>query len=174
MKLKNGLQIEISKAKCSDAAEMIEYLNIVGGESDNLLFGKNGFAITVEEEECFIENLLNSKTSALLVGKIDDKIVCVGSLTSPHHKRISHQSDLAISVKKNYWNLGVGTHLMHSLINFAKENGQTEILHLGVRSDNHNAITLYRKMGFIEIGKYDRFFKINNEYFDEVLMNLYL
>lgn len=174
MKLRNNLELHIDKAKRSDAFKIIEYLNIVGGESDNLLFGANGFHMSVEAEENIIDNLSNSKTSALFVGKIEDEIVCVGSIMAPQKARIAHQADLAISVKKKYWHIGIGSQIINTMINFAKENGQTEILHLGVKSDNTNAQNLYRNMGFIEIGKYEKFFKINGEYFDEILMNLYL
>ncbi len=174
MKLKNDLDLYIDKAKRTDALKIIEYLNIVGGESNYLLFGANEFHMSVEAEESFIDNLANLKTSALFVGKIENEIVCVGSLMGGQKTRIAHQADLAISVKKEFWQLGIGSCLMDVLIDFAKKNGQTEILHLGVKSDNINAQRLYRKKGFKEIGTYERFFKIDGNYFDEILMNLYL
>lgn len=174
MKLKNGQELIISKAQVTDAGKIIEYLNIVGGESDNLLFGKNEFHMTVEDEERFIENLSGSRVSALFIGKINGEIACVGSMMSPGRKRIAHGADLAISVKKQYWGVGVGSLLMSAIIDFAKENKQTEILHLGVRADNEAAIGLYKKMGFREIGRYKNFFKFDYGYRDEVLMNLYL
>ena len=43
IKLKNGQNLILRKANGNDAEKMIEYLNTVGGESDNLLFGKNEF-----------------------------------------------------------------------------------------------------------------------------------
>lgn len=174
MELKNGMELLISKAIKDDAEAIIQYLNIVGGESDNLLFGKNGFQRDVESEEEFIEDINKSDNSALFIGKINNEITCVGSIQSYHKERISHQCDIALSVKKQYWNMGVGTELMNGLINFAKQTKQIEIIHLGVRSDNINAIKLYKKMGFCEIGLYKKFFKINGEYADEILMNLYL
>ena len=174
MDLKNGMILEIDKAIRSDAQEIINYLNIIGGESDNLLFDANGFHMSVEAEENFIENLTNFRTSALFIGKIDNEIACVGSILSSQRDRIAHQAEIAISVKKKFWGLGVGTHLMQTIINYAKSNGQTEILHLGVIEDNYNAISLYKKMGFEEIGRYKKFLKINGQYKDEILMNLYL
>ena len=60
------------------------------------------------------------------------------------------------------------------MISFAKRNGQTEILHLGVKNDNINAINLYKKMGFHEVGRHKNFFKIEGNYYDEILMDLYL
>ena len=174
MELKNGMLLQINKAKKDDAKQIIEYLNIVGGESDNLLFGANGFHMTVEVEENFISNLSTATASALFVGKVENEIVCIGSIMSLPKERIKHQADLAISVKKKYWGLGVGTCLMKNMITFAKENGQTEILHLGVKADNETAIKLYEKMGFVVIGRYKNFFKVQDKYYDEILMNLYL
>ena len=174
MIMKNGMELSISKAVKDDARLLIEYLNTVGGESDNLLFGKNEFHMSVEDEEKYIENISDSIDTALFVGKINGVVVCVGSISSPNRERISHQSDIAISVKKVYWNIGVGTELMKTLIDFAKTNGKTEIVHLGVKADNLNAIKLYKKFGFEEIGIYKKFFKIDGLFYDEVLMNLYL
>lgn len=174
MRLKNDMILQINKAAKGDAAGMVEFLNLIGGESDNLLFGANGFQMTAEAEEIFIENLLESDVSALLVGKIEDEIVCVGSIMTSPRERISHQAELSLSVKKKYWGLGIGTYLMEAMISFAKRNGKTEILHLGVKSDNINAINLYKKMGFHEVGRHKNFFKIEGNYYDEILMDLYL
>ena len=49
-----------------------------------------------------------------------------------------------------------------------------QVIHLGVKADNENAIKLYKKLGFEKIGVYKNFFKINGIYYDEILMNLYL
>ena len=174
MILKNGMELIISRTKKEDAREIVEFLNIIGGESDNLTFGKNEFHMSVEDEEKYLEEVENSKTTAFFIGRIDGKIVCSCSLISPKRERLAHQATLGISVKKEYWNMGIATELMKVMIDFAKSNGQTEIIHLGVRADNHSAIHLYKKMGFEEIGRYKNFFKVNGEYFDDVLMNLYL
>lgn len=41
----NKMTLLINKAQRADAFRIVEYLNIVGGESDNLLFGANEFHI---------------------------------------------------------------------------------------------------------------------------------
>ena len=174
MQLKNGKNLLIRNARKEDAAEVINYLNVVGGESDNLLFGANEFHMTVEQEEKYIESLENSPTSILLVGIVEGKIICVGNISAPKRKRIAHQGDIAMSVSKEFWGLGAGTHLMTALIDFAKSTGKLEILHLMVRADNERAIALYKKMGFQEIGMYPKYTQINGIYFDDILMYLYL
>ena len=92
--------MEIRKAEKTDAQRLLDYLNIVGGESDNLLFGANEFHMTVEQEEEFIESINNSKTSVLLVGFINDTVVCIGSVSTPTWERISHRGELGMSVLK--------------------------------------------------------------------------
>jgi len=174
MKIKNGKSIEIRKAKKEDAAELIAYLNIVGGESDNLTFGANEFSMTVEQEEQYIESVNHSPTSVHLVGIVDGKIICVGSIFASTKERIAHNGDLGISVLKEYWGLGVGTHLSNELISFAKNSKKLEIIHLKVNADNAHAISLYKKMGFEEIGRYPNEVKIDGRYIDTILMNLYL
>ncbi|MCL2560290.1 MAG: hypothetical protein FWE07_07355 [Turicibacter sp.] len=46
MILKNGQEIVIRKA-------IIDYCNMIGGENGNLLFGKNEFGMTLEQEKVF-------------------------------------------------------------------------------------------------------------------------
>ena len=49
-----------------------------------------------------------------------------------------------------------------------------EIIELEVITTNENAIKLYEKFGFETIGIYENYFKIDDEYYDAQLMNLYL
>ncbi len=44
------MKIKIEKALPEDAVSILEYLKIVGGETDNLTFGAEGMAISVEAE----------------------------------------------------------------------------------------------------------------------------
>ena len=174
MLLKNGDELLLRKAEKKDALGIVDYCNIVGGESDNLTFGLNEFNVTIEQEVNFIEEMNASKTSLLLVGLIENRIVCVGSVSAESRERLSHQCSIGMSVLKNYWGLGIGTCLLKEIIHFAKQTGKIEIVHLGTRTDNIRSIELYRKFGFQEIGVYRKFFKICDKYYDELLMNLYL
>ena len=44
-RLKNGQLLEIRKAVPEDAAQLLAYLPLIGAESDNLLFGKEGLSL---------------------------------------------------------------------------------------------------------------------------------
>lgn len=172
--LKDGNAITIRNTEKSDAANILDYMNIIGGESDNLTFSKDSLKITVKQEEKFIESIRSESYSILLVGYIKGEIVSTASITSQTKARISHSCEIAVSVKKKFWGIGIGTAVMSTLIEFAKKTNKIEIIHLEVRADNKNAIHLYHKLGFEEIGLYKKFFKIDDHYFDALLMNLYL
>ena len=62
------MDIQIMKAQPEDAAELLEYLKVIGSESDNLTFGSDGLLRTVDEEAEFLASELVSKTSVTLHG----------------------------------------------------------------------------------------------------------
>lgn len=166
--------LSIVKASEEDAEAIIKYLNIVGGESNNLLFGENEFYMTIEEERNIIRNLNSSLSSIMLLGKDNGNIVSIGTLSSFGRRRISHRGELALSVKKDYWNKGVGSAMLKELIQFAKEDAKLSVIQLTVKVDNESAIHVYKKLGFKQIGYYEKFFYIDGKYFDACHMNLYL
>ncbi len=170
MKLKDGRELTLRKAEKADAANILAYLNQVGGESDNLLFGKDGMQLPVEAEEEFIQSTNACKTSVLLVGLVENEIACVGSISASSRERIAHLGEVAVSVAKKYWRLGIGEALMKEMIAFARQTGKLKTLYLGVRDGNDGAIALYRKLGFVEYGRFPGFFCINGQFEDELLM----
>lgn len=52
--------LEIRKAIASDAENILEYCKVIGGESDNLTFGTEGVAITVDRKRGYLDNILHS------------------------------------------------------------------------------------------------------------------
>lgn len=174
IKLKNGQQLILRKPLIEDAKRMIEYLNIVGGESDNLLFGKDEFRLTVEQEIEHIKRISNDVNTLMILGIVNDTIVSVSQISSPNRKRIVHNSELSISVKKEYWRSGIGGAVMIELIKFAKENGDIKTISLGVKANNCNAVIMYERFGFIKVGVHRDYFNVNGNFDDEILMDLYL
>ena len=163
-KIKRGdydMDIVIRKADREDAAEILQYLNKVGGETDNLTFGSEGVPFTIEMEEDFISQIENSCDSVMLLATESGRIVGNASLNRLP-RRMSHRGDFAVSVLKEYWNKGIGGRLLEEIIAFAKENC-FEVIDLQVRCDNVSAIHLYEKYGFEKIGTHPAFFKINGE-----------
>lgn len=166
------MSFSIEKARPEDAAALIDYLRVVGGESDNLTFGAEGLPATVEEETAFLEKSAADTRSVILLAKEDGEIIGDGHIEA-FSRRLSHRAGLGITVRKAAWGRGVGTAIMERLIAHAWEQG-IEIIELQVRSDNTRAIRLYEKFGFVKIGHYPGFLKVDGVYADCDLMNLYL
>jgi len=173
MKLKNGLEYVICKLEEKDALAAITYLNEVGGESDFLSFGENEFKLTVEQEEQIIRNVRNKKNSLLIGAFIEDRLVAIASIMElSDWNRFQHRAQLGITVRKAYWNLGLGRKMIEELLDFAKKNAKLEIIELEVSTENHVAIALYESFGFALVGRYKRNFKIGCQSFDAYLMQL--
>lgn len=162
--------IEIREALAEDAEKLIEYIKIVGGETENLTFGKEGLSITIEQEEEFLNSAHGDKKSIHLIACKNGEIIGEGNIKGLP-RRMCHRAELGISVKRKYWNSGIGSKLIKELIKYANAN-EIEILNLEVRKDNINAIHLYEKFGFKSIGISPAFFKIDGEYVDFELMYL--
>lgn len=161
--------IIIKEARPEDAAKLIEYTKIVGAQTDNLSFGKEGAGDTHEVEE-FIKIISSDPKSVMYFAWKNDDIVGCANI-SGMKRRMSHRANFAISVAKSEWGSGIGSALLEKCISFAKDN-EIEIINLDTRSDNIRAISLYKKFGFIKIGQMPAFSKINGEYIDADLMYL--
>jgi RimJ/RimL family protein N-acetyltransferase len=170
--LKNGKRLTLRKPSPDDAINMITYLNIVGGESDNLLFGKDEFHLTVEQEVEYLKKISHDMNTLMILGVIEGLIVSVAQISSSNRKRIGHNSELSISVLKEYWGNGIGNVVMEELIRFAKEHPVIRNVSLGVKADNSKAIKLYEKYGFQRVGIHKDYFNINGTFYDEILMDL--
>ena len=173
-KLKTGEFLILRKPIEEDAKNMIEYLNLVGGESDNLLFGKDEFHLSVEQEREHIKRVNSDENTLMILGIIDANIVSVAQISCPNRVRIAHNSEVSISVKKHHWKKGIGSVVMEELIKFAKENETIKNISLGVKASNKNAILMYEKFGFEKVGIHRNNFNINGIFDDEILMDLYI
>lgn len=162
----------IRKATAADAAEMLTYLKKLGGESDNLTFGAEGIGGDTAAEAEFLESRTDSSDCVTFVAERDGRIVGDASLDRMR-SRMSHRGSFGIGVLKEAWGCGIGSDLTEHIIAFARDNGFEQI-ELEVRCDNLRAIRLYEKYGFIKVGEFPRFFKIDGEYVDFDFMVLYL
>ena len=168
----NNSMFVIERARAEDAAALLDYLKIVGGETENLSFGAEGVPLSLEAEQAYLGTQSESADNVQYLAKVDGEIIGTASLNRKP-RRMSHRGEFGISLKKAWWGCGAASALMEAIFAFAKENG-FEQLNLEVRSDNCRAIRLYEKYGFRKLCAFPGFFKINGEYIDFDLMNLEL
>ena len=162
----------IERAQAEDAAALLAFLKIVGGETENLSYGAEGISLDLAAEQAKLRSQAGSINNVLYLAKADGEIIGTASL-SRKHKRMRHRGELGICVKRAWWGSGAAPALMDALLAFARENG-FEQLNLEVRSDNIRAIRLYEKFGFQKIGTLPAFFCVNGVDVDFDWMNLSL
>ena len=159
----------IREAVPDDAEKMISYLNQVGGESDNLLIGENEFTVPIEGVKRKLAMSKDSENSIVLIALENDQIIARAELEGYYPARIRHRAKFSISVKKEYWNQGIGTEMLKRIIEQAKKM-KISVIELEVISDNVRGIHLYHKMGFVDIGIYKDYFFVNGIFKDAVVM----
>ena len=161
--MKNS-SFEIVRAQVEDAAALLEYLKIIGGETDNLSFGPEGVPLDEEAERAYLDMQAKSHDNIQLFAKVNGEIIGTASLNRKRG-RMYHRAEFGISLKKAWWGCGAATVLAEGVLAFAKEAG-IEQVDLEVRSDNRRAITLYEKLGFRKLCTFPGFFKIRGELID--------
>ncbi|SNS72645.1 Protein N-acetyltransferase, RimJ/RimL family [Anaerovirgula multivorans] len=168
----NNEKVIIRKANKSDAKSLIEYLNIIGGESDFLTFRTGEFGRSIEQEEEFITNTLSTKNALFIIAEVDGKIVGNLNFSGGSRQRNAHVGEFGVSILKEYWGKGIGEELIKYLINWSKDSGIIRKINLRVRNDNTRGINLYNKLGFLEEGIIKRDFLINDKFYDSLIMGL--
>ncbi len=168
----NGEEVVIRKADKSDAEALIEYLSIIGGESDFLTFGLGEFGRTVKQEEEFVENNLVKDNNLFIIAEINGKVVGNLNFSSGARERTAHVGEFGVSVLKEYWGRAIGKELINYLINWSKNSKIIRKINLRVRTDNERGIYLYRKLGFLEEGILKRDFLIDGKFYDSLMMGL--
>ncbi len=172
--LKNGQTVEIRKASKEDAQEMIFFYNKVGGETDFLSFGKDEFQVELQAYEDTIENTSTESNSIILLAWIENVLVSIATIHSSQKERTKHQGTLGIVVSEQFCGLGLGQSMMEQLIDWAKSNHLTKKITLLTREDNVRAVELYKKLGFEVEGHLKKDTIIDGQFFDTLLMSLFL
>jgi RimJ/RimL family protein N-acetyltransferase len=168
----NSEKVVIRKAVKSDAKALIEYFNIIGGESDFLTFGTGQFERSIEQEEEFITNALKKENALFIIAEVNGEVVGNLNFSGGPRQRNAHAGEFGVSVFKEYWGNCIGEELIKYLINWSKNSEIIKKINLRVRNDNTRGTYLYKKLGFLEEGILKRDLLINGEFYDSLLMGL--
>ena len=170
--LKDGKEVMIAEATTEDAQHMIDFYNVVGGETDFLSFGKNEFNQKVEAYKKFLESTRLEQNSIILLATINDEIISIASINSSQKNRIKHVGTLGIVISEQFTGQGLGRKMMEQLIQWATSNGVTTKVSLVTREDNNLAIELYEKLGFEKEGLIKKDTLIDGVYYNTIVMGL--
>ncbi len=171
-RLRNNLDVIIRSAKVEDSEELLQFVKEVSDETDFLIQDSQDFLMTNDEEKEFILEKCMKDNHLLLIAEIDHEMIGSLGFSGGNSKRTRHKGDVGISVKKKFWNFGVGNSLMTELIHWAKQSNLIKKINLTVREDNIRAIRFYTHFNFKMEGTMSREFCINGIYYNACIMGL--
>ncbi len=143
----NEHELILRNATEDDAETLIKYLKDTAEETRFLISEPEEITLTLEEEKSFIHRQNESKGNIMLLGFLDGKYVGNCALNGIGRLRYRHRVTLGIALYQKYTGMGIGTAMLQTAINLAKEMGYQQ-LELEVVATNARAISLYKKMGF--------------------------
>ena len=132
----------------------------------------DSFVSSFEEENKTPDNMWAEQLeNSLKFGYfINDEIVGCSGLLIEKATKISHTGSLlGMYVKDGFRRSGVGFDLVNFVKNYAKEN-HIKHLYLGCNAENLGAVKLYKKCGFKVYGTRPDYTKIDNKFYDDLIM----
>ncbi|MCL2486790.1 MAG: GNAT family N-acetyltransferase [Oscillospiraceae bacterium] len=127
----------------------------------------------IKTNEDYIAGMDENTHSFVAVSKDDDgNEIVIGNagLVVFSNLRTRHSAGIGIMVHKDFQGMGVGTKLMHSLLDIADNWLMLVRVELTVFVDNERAIALYKKLGFSIEGTKKKAVIRNGAYVDEFIM----
>jgi len=101
---------------------------------------------------------------------IDDKIIGCCGLSIEKATKISHTATLfGMYIKDEARGNGAGFALVNFVKNYAKKN-HIKHLYLGCNAENYRAVKLYKKCGFKIYGTRPDYTKIDDKFYDDLVM----
>ena len=99
--------------------------------------------------------------SLILCCSVDGEIAGNCDIAFRSGIKMRHRAVVGIAIRKDYWDLGIGSAMFEELIAAAKDRG-VEILELEFIEGNDRARHLYEKFGFRVVGERPNAFKLKD------------
>jgi len=176
IELENGIQVLIRHIEESDIDGVWDNFNEVIDEAIYLPvffpvksdFEKHSWfkSLKKENELCIVAVHLNLRPPQNILGQCE--------ISNSEWDAARHIGKLGVIVRSGFRNLGIGFYLIDVAIRESKRINKKEKLVLSTFTENKRAIHLYKKMGFKTVGVRKKQFYMNSQYYDEVLMELWI
>lgn len=159
IKLKDGRECILRNGNERDGQAALENFILTHGQTDYLLTYPDENTMTAEEEAKYLKEKRESEREIEILAEVEGTLVGLAGIAAIGEKdKIRHRADFGISIDKAYWNLGIGTVLLHACVDCARKAGYEQI-ELNVVAENESAVSIYKKAGFVEYGRNPRGFK---------------
>ncbi|MFJ7745268.1 GNAT family N-acetyltransferase [Peribacillus sp. NPDC097295] len=169
---KDSVRSIVRTGTIEDSEAILDIQKSVVSEGEFLIPLASEFTKTYSQQKEWVQSILENEKETLLVAEKEGEVIgWIVFQMSKNRMRLSHTGNFGMMISKSYRGLGIGSMLLKALLDWAENHPLIEKVSLGVFATNHGAISLYKKMGFIEEGRKVKEFKMNeDEYVDDILM----
>ncbi len=151
--LRDGRTAVLRSPQEADIPSLLELLRRVTEETDFLMrYPEEAGEITPEQEKAFIEDVNGHAHNAMVLCVVEGRVVGSCSISTSHRIKLRHRAGIGISVLRDFWGQGIGTALLETVIEAARQNPNLLQIKLEFIEGNHRARQLYEKMGFRIVG----------------------
>lgn len=170
VQLKNGIACILRNPNGEDAGEILEHMILTSGETDNMLRYADEITMTESEEKTYLDDIESSSNAIMISAVVDGKIVAnAGFNPVSKLEKCKHRAEFGISIQKEYWGCGIGSHIMDAILETAR-GAHYDQVELDVVADNERAIALYKKYGFKTFGTNEKAYRCRNGQYQDLLM----
>lgn len=157
---RDGVEFRVQTATEDDAAPMLEYARGSIGSGAYDVTEPDEFEQTVDSEREWIKSIRESGNCLLIGAWHDGGIMGALNFHGGKRRKMAHTGHFGISVLPGWRGRGVGSALLEVLIEWARAHPTMEEITLSVVEPNEGASRLYRRLGFIEIGRHPGKFRL--------------
>jgi RimJ/RimL family protein N-acetyltransferase len=168
--LKDGRSCLFRSPELGDAEEMLGFLRQTAAETHFLLREPVDVTDTLESEQHFIQQLLDSDSHLMIVAEVEGRLAGNCGLNIKTKSKVKHRSEIGLGLLKEFWGLGIGSAMFDEMITAAKTRGCTQ-MELLVIQGNERGMSLYVKKGFKVVGTIPNAIHLpDGSYLDEYVM----
>ena len=161
--LKDGSTAVLRSPCVEDAEKQLRFITKCCAETDFLTrYPEEWECMTIESEANWIDSNRSSPMALGIDCYIGEEIVGSCDINIGDCIKTSHRASVAISVLKEYWNLGIGTAMFGELMAAAEAMPGIDIVELEFIEGNDRARALYEKHGFRIVGGRPNAFKLKD------------
>lgn len=150
--LKNGKTAIFRSPTPQDANALLDFMAQVADETPFLYMSPEDTPFTVEEEIGWIQNVVQSPCSAMILCEIDGSLAGNCTVSYTPRAKIRHRGHAAIAILRAYWGNHIGSLLFEEMLSIARSWHLSQ-LELTFVEGNDRAQGLYEKMGFRIFGE---------------------
>jgi len=164
------MQLSIRKATPNDATQISKIWEVICAERT---YTAVNLPFSPEQEKQYISSLSNRET--IFLAEKQDQIIGFQSLDlwAKYTDSFDHVGVMGTFILPEWRQKGIGTQLALETFKFARRNNYEKII-IYIRALNAGALTFYKNLGFIKKGILSRQVKLDNQYEDEIFLELFL